>query len=59
MDCILTGVTILVYVVWCVSVFVLFPCYSKDMTVKSDPKTSYCRKYSERNWSVFLFLKHN
>lgn len=40
MNCILTGVTILVYVVWCVSVFVLFPSHSKKMTVKSDFKIS-------------------
>lgn len=45
MDYILTRVAMLVYVICCVSVFVLFPCYGKNMTVKSDLKTSDCRKY--------------
>lgn len=59
MDCILTGVAVLVYVVWCVYVFVLFPSHSKNTTGKSDLKFSDCRKYEERNWSAFLTLKHD
>lgn len=38
MDYILTRVTMLVYVICCVSLFVLFPYYGKNMTVKSDLK---------------------
>lgn len=48
MDYILTRVTMLVYVICHVSVFALFPCYGKNMTVKSDLKTSDCRKYWEK-----------
>lgn len=55
MDCILTRVAILVYVVRCVSVFVLFPSHSENMTVKSDIKISDCRKHWEKLESFLKF----
>lgn len=58
MDYILTRVTMLIYVICCVSLFVLFPYYGKNMTVKSDLKPLTAEN-NERHWCVFLFLKHD
>lgn len=59
MDCILTGVTILVYVVWCVSLFVSSPSHSKNMTVKSDLKNFRLQKILREELECFLKLKRD